>query len=167
MDGCTTAPHVFKLESAKELQRVYEFRDITPDVSQQSKDEPSHRVLALDCEMIYTTQGIELARLSVVNTFREAVLDVIVQVKGSVIDYNTRWSGIESQTYASVNKVSLEEAQNRLIELMGPQTALAGHSLENDLKALRIIYTRCIDTCILYLHPRGFPYRYSLQRLTR
>jgi RNA exonuclease 1 len=124
------------------------------------------KLLALDCEMIYTIEGMELARLSVVDENLKTVLDVMVQT-AEVLDYNSRFSGITPESYEQATRLSLAQAQLRLMELMGPQTILVGHSLENDLKAMHATYKRCIDTCILYPHPRGLPYKMSLQRLTR
>lgn len=43
--------------------------------------------------------------------------------------------------------------------------ALLGHSLDSDLKALKICHTKCLDSSILYPHPRGFPFRLKLKEL--
>jgi hypothetical protein len=37
--------------------------------------------------------------------------------------------------------------------------------LDSDLKALRMTHTQCVDTAILFPHPRGFPYRIKLKEL--
>jgi hypothetical protein len=37
----------------------------------------------------------------------------------------------------------------------GPTSILVGHSLESDLKALRSCHPLCIDTALVYHHPRG------------
>ncbi|KAF8697258.1 hypothetical protein AX14_001396, partial [Amanita brunnescens Koide BX004] len=44
---------------------------------------------------------------------------------------------------------------------------LLGHSLESDLKALKISHPFCIDTAIIYHHPRGRPLKPGLAWLTR
>jgi RNA exonuclease 1 len=44
---------------------------------------------------------------------------------------------------------------------------LIGHSLESDLKALKICHPRCIDTALLYHHPRGRPLKPGLAWLTK
>ena len=44
---------------------------------------------------------------------------------------------------------------------------LLGHSLESDLKALKISHPFCIDTAITYHHPRGRPLKPGLAWLTR
>ena len=49
----------------------------------------------------------------------------------------------------------------------GPTSILVGHSLESDLRALRICHPRCIDTAIIYHHPRGRPLKPGLAWLTK
>ncbi|KAF8626807.1 hypothetical protein AX17_006464 [Amanita inopinata Kibby_2008] len=44
---------------------------------------------------------------------------------------------------------------------------LLGHSLESDLKALKISHPYCIDTALIYHHPRGRPLKPGLAWLTR
>lgn len=47
------------------------------------------------------------------------------------------------------------------------ETILVGHSLENDLLALKISHDLVIDTAILYKHPRGASYKTALRVLAR
>jgi RNA exonuclease 1 len=42
-----------------------------------------------------------------------------------------------------------------------------GHSLENDLRALKLVHERCVDTALLFPHPRGLPYKNSLKHLAK
>jgi len=49
----------------------------------------------------------------------------------------------------------------------GPTSILVGHSLESDLKALRICHPLCIDTALVYHHPRGRPLKPGLAWLTK
>ncbi|KAF8629302.1 hypothetical protein AX15_003519 [Amanita polypyramis BW_CC] len=44
---------------------------------------------------------------------------------------------------------------------------LLGHSLESDLKALKISHPYCVDTALIYHHPRGRPLKPGLAWLTR
>ena len=37
--------------------------------------------------------------------------------------------------------------------------------MDSDLKALHMTHTQCVDTAILFPHPRGFPYRIKLKEL--
>ncbi|OAX78044.1 hypothetical protein ACJ72_07650, partial [Emergomyces africanus] len=57
-------------------------------------------------------------------------------------------------------------ARDLLFQLIQPETPLIGHALENDLNACRIIHPTIVDTALLYPHPGGLPYRFSLRALT-
>jgi len=52
-------------------------------------------------------------------------------------------------------------------EYINSNTILIGHALENDLKTLRMIHTRCVDTAILFPHRAGPPYRRALRDLAK
>lgn len=45
------------------------------------------------------------------------------------------------------------------------KTILIGHSLESDLKALKIIHSMVVDTSVLYPHNEGPPYKRRLKAL--
>jgi hypothetical protein len=59
--------------------------------------------------------------------------------------------------------VTLAQAQVAFLRLVSAETVLVGHGLENDLRALKITHTRCVDTSVLYAHPKGFPLRYKIR----
>lgn len=111
-------------------------------------------LLAVDCEMVRTSVGLELARLSVVDAEGRALLDELVRPARPVLDYNTRWSGLTAESLAGVTTTQ-EEARARLLGLMRRDTVLVGHSLENDLLALRLCHARVLDTAILFPPGRG------------
>lgn len=55
--------------------------------------------------------------------------------------------------------------QVALLRLLSADTILVGHSLDSDLRALRLVHSACVDTALLYPHPRGFPMRLKLKKL--
>lgn len=57
--------------------------------------------------------------------------------------------------------------QEIFLQLVHRETILVGHSLENDLLALKISHRLVIDTAVLYKHSRGSTYKLSLRVLTR
>lgn len=63
-------------------------------------------------------------------------------------------------------RTRIEQVQEKLIQLITPETILVGHSLENDLKALKIFHDKVIDTALVFEHPRGPPAKPSLRYLT-
>lgn len=57
--------------------------------------------------------------------------------------------------------------QEDFLKLVYRETILVGHSLENDLLALKICHSLVIDTAILYKHPRGATHKTALRVLAR
>lgn len=121
-------------------------------------------VIAMDCEMVMTEFGLELARASMVNEEGEVLLDVLVRPDNLIVDYLTKFSGITAELLRDVN-TTFRQAQRQVAALIGPATVLVGHSLENDLNSLKIIHDRIIDTSEIYPHPRGPPAKLSLSML--
>ncbi|OZJ02347.1 hypothetical protein BZG36_04387 [Bifiguratus adelaidae] len=135
------------------------------DTADPSIPDGSHAldIIALDCEMGYTTIGMELIRLSVIDMKEEAVLDTLVRPTHPVLDLNSRFSGVTSLDGA----IEFHLARQKLMALLQKSTIIIGHGLENDLRALRLLHGRVIDTVKLYPHPGGLPYRHSLKNLAR
>jgi DNA polymerase III epsilon subunit-like protein len=186
--GCTKAnTHVFKVSEVKRLASILQFKT-TPPQPGKGALEP----VSIDCEMGYTTLGMEMVRLTAVSWPEgRDLLDVLVRPTGEVLDLNTRFSGITPQHYASAKpydgsassskppsadekgKTSLSlqlvnspaEARELLLNLLQPETPLIGHAIDNDLNVCRIIHPSVIDTVLLYPHPRGLPVRIGLKAL--
>lgn len=188
--GCTRAEtHVFKVSEAKRLASILQFQT-TPSQPGKGPLEP----VSIDCEMGYTTLGLELIRLTAVSWPKgSTLLDVLVRPMGEVLDLNTRFSGVTQQHYASTIPYgtsmpnthspaadetkktnpplqlvqSPAEARELLLKLLQPETPLIGHAIDNDLNACRIIHPTVIDTVLLYPHPKGLPIRLSLKALVQ
>lgn len=123
-------------------------------------------VLAMDCEMVMTGPNeFSLARISIVNWDGDVVLDRLVKPDKPVTNYVTQYSGITEEMLKPVT-TTLEDIQNALLDLITPQTVLVGHSLDSDLKALRLTHPFIVDTTIIFPHPRGPPLKSSLKYLT-
>ena len=185
--GCTqTSTHVFKISEPKRLALVMPFKETPPKLLTPG---PSIAV-CFDCEMGYTTLGLELIRLTATAWPNgEEILDVLVRPLGEVLDLNSRFSGVWPKDYA--NAVSDERtsmnganvckdneqrlrivespsiARDLLFEHLTPETPLIGHALENDLNAVRIIHPSIVDTVLLFPHPRGLPVRFGLKTLMK
>lgn len=108
-----------------------------PEEEEAGESGKFRKVLGLDCEMCLTEDGSELARLSLVNQRGEKVYDKLVKPKKPIIDYLTRFSGLTEEILKDVT-TTLEDVQKDLSELIDYQTILLGHSLESDLKVLKV-----------------------------
>ncbi|RLN66859.1 hypothetical protein BBJ28_00007752 [Nothophytophthora sp. Chile5] len=122
-------------------------------------------LLALDCEMCRTTKGVELTRLTLIDSGEQVLLDEYVRPKNPIVDYCTQYSGITCDIMEATT-MRLAEIQQRFLELVPAEAILVGHSIENDLQALRVLHRRVIDTTTIYPHPKGPPFRSALRFLT-
>ncbi|EDV23313.1 uncharacterized protein TRIADDRAFT_28004, partial [Trichoplax adhaerens] len=125
-----------------------------------------NNVYALDCEMCYTANGIELCRVTMVDHNAEVVYDSLVRPSSRIIDYNTRFSGITESDMNGIN-VTLRDAQAIILSYVYENTIIVGHGLENDLISLKLIHKMIVDTALVFPHRRGLPYKRSLKNLAR
>ncbi|CAI5453931.1 unnamed protein product [Caenorhabditis angaria] len=120
------------------------------------EDPRSRSIYALDCEMVSTLEGLALARLSVVNSDGNLALDVRVKPPTKVVDPMTEFSGLTLEDIEAAED-DLQSCQQKFFELVNSETILIGHSLESDLKALRLVHYNIIDTAILYKTGKNKP----------
>ncbi|KAI8831579.1 ribonuclease H-like domain-containing protein [Chytridium lagenaria] len=139
--GCCVGPHVFKEADFDALNRKIPFT-VLPDIAPEEKG-----VVACDCEMSYTSGGMELTRVTVIDLAGNLLLDELVKTTFPIIDFNTEWSGITTLDNAVHDLVSIKK---KLATLISKSTIIIGHGLENDLNALRISHTAVIDTAALF-----------------
>lgn len=128
---------------------------------------PVSPMYALDCEMCETDIGMELTRVTVVDTTGAVVYDQLVKPQSTIINYLTEFSGITPEMLQSETCILADVQHALLSRFLFADTVLVGHSLTSDLRALRIVHLRVADSAILYPHQRGFPFRTSLKYLTK
>lgn len=62
---------------------------------EKPKNKPIERAICLDCEMCYTTLGMELIRITATAfPSGEVVVDALVRPRGGILDLNSRYSGV-------------------------------------------------------------------------
>lgn len=187
--GCAAAPsHVFKVSEAKRLALIMPF-EATPSKGDEVSTTPKTAV-CFDCEMCYTTQGLELVRLTATSWPQgKALVDVLVRPQGEIIDLNSRYSGVWPNDFANAipydpDKEGTDDndamaakpprivpspshARSLLFHHLDPGTPLIGHAIDNDLNATRVIHPSIIDTVLLYPHHKGLPIRFGLKVLVK
>jgi RNA exonuclease 1 len=149
-------------------------------------------IFALDCEMCFTGCGLELTKVTIIRSDGRMHYQTFVRPEHDIVDYNTRFSGITEKDLTGItssrrsstastagsktiykdaynnNTVkTLKEVQNDILKFIFNDTLLVGHSIDNDLRALKLIHKTIIDTSISFPHFYGLPYRRSLKSLTK
>ena len=88
--------------------------------------------------MLFTTQGLELCKVTVVGIDGRLVYETIIRPDDLIVDYNTRFSGVTARDLKRGSVKSLKDVQNDLLGFINANTILIGHGLENDLRALKV-----------------------------
>lgn len=140
-------------------EQLGEYRELPEKV------ENSLSIIGIDCEMIKTTKGDEVARISAVNDQGETVIDEFLRPLGEVEDYRTQVSGITPEKVSDSSLYTSNQAVEILQKVADQHTILVGHSLENDLRAMKIIHDRVIDTALIYNRDARYPNKPSLSKL--
>ncbi|XP_011551716.3 RNA exonuclease 1 homolog [Plutella xylostella] len=158
-DGCCVAPyHVYEYVDYENLKGY--IRTLPPE-----REMEDYGIYSLDCEMCYTTNGLDLTRITVIDASCKVIYETLVKPLHPIIDYNTRYSGITEEQMTGV-RTTLLDVQATLLTMFNSKTILIGHSLESDFKALKLIHDTVIDTSVLFPHKMGPPYKRALRNLS-
>lgn len=111
------------------------------------------RVIGIDCEMCETTDPVggtkdqnALIRLSIINGEEangnhETILDTLVNPQAPITDIRSVIHGIVETQLQSV-QFTLRHAQSALAQLCSDRTIIVGHSVHNDLRALKFLHSK-------------------------
>merc|ERR1719362_496372 len=100
--------------------------------------------------MLFTTHGLQLCKVTVVGIDGRLVYETIIRPDDTIIDYNTRFSGVTAR--------DLKRGNNSVKSLKGVQ---------NDLRALKLVHMTVIDTSLVFPHYYGMPFRRSLKSIVQ
>jgi len=154
-DGCQVAK--------AHVTDTLDYNNIRGFVSTIDKNGPG-RVFALDCEMCNTTKGNELTRVTVIDYTGETCYESLVKPDNPIVDYNTRFSGITAEDMVGVT-TNIRDVQAHLLLKFEAKDILIGHSLESDMRALKLIHSTVVDTSVVFPHKMGPPFKRALKTL--
>ena len=89
-EGCERGPHVFYESDPEDLHRRHGFTFTRPPISAEYPDirggteDSAYDIVALDCEMVYSTGGMRVARVSVVDGAGREIFDEIIRMDDGV-----------------------------------------------------------------------------------
>lgn len=158
--SCITPSNIQFLHTI-ELKHLFDtsiFIDSTPELVDFSGFKRftklgSHFLLSLDCEMATTTEGKEVGRVTLVTADGHTLYDKIVKPTNTILNYETQYSGLTKEIVD--RGIAFDQVQTELCNLVGYDTMLLGHGIENDLAALKFWHDKIIDTSYLFLNPEG------------
>ncbi|EYC18690.1 hypothetical protein Y032_0026g1313 [Ancylostoma ceylanicum] len=93
------------------------------------------------------------------------VFDTLVKPKNEITDYLTKFSGITPALMEPVT-TTVEDVQEVIRAVLPPDAILCGHSLEFDLRAMRMAHPYCIDIGLIYNLSGTGRIKTSLKNLT-
>lgn len=131
---------------------------------QKGEEEGQGKVFALDCEMVNTTVGSELCRVTMIDYTGTTCYESLVMPENHIVDHNTRFSGIKPEDLLGVT-TRLRDVQAQLLFKIDAKDILIGHSLESDLRAMRLLHNTVVDTSVVFPHKRGPPFKRALRTL--
>lgn len=133
----------------------YEEEWIVTKCSKKSRIMKSTKLIAVDCEMVLCEDGTEaLVKVCAVDRNLQVKLDAVVNPKKAIADYRTEITGISATDLDGVT-CSLPDVQESMKKLLSHGTILVGHSLNNDLQALKVDHARVIDTSYIFKYANG------------
>ncbi|ORD97710.1 YFE9 [Hepatospora eriocheir] len=113
-----------------------------------------YSLIALDCEMVETEIGVEVGKIAILDKNGSLIYNKIVKPNNLIIDYRTDYSGLTKKSF-ELDFISYKMLIEDLQEIIGTNTIVVGHGLENDLGTLKFYTTNVIDTAYLFINSLG------------
>ncbi|KAL7774644.1 hypothetical protein CFE70_005558 [Pyrenophora teres f. teres 0-1] len=151
---CMYHPGIYDKATKSDLDRIYQFHLTPPAYAGQNRT--PRAAVAIDCEMGTARTGdSELIRISAIDYFTgEVLVNNLVEPDLPMQNLNTQYSGV---TFGQLNRdvraghclKGKSGAREALWRFVGPDTFIVGHGVNNDLRALRLIHPRVVDSYLV------------------
>lgn len=153
--------HLFSYSRFVQSQTTFDVSEF--DTFLKPKVKSLYFLVALDCEMMICKTGKQVGRVSMLDHTGSVIYHTFVKPASPVVDYLEQYSGLNAKN--TRDGVSLERLRSDLLGIIGTDTYVLGHGIENDLEALNLYTENVIDTSYLYLNTDG--YKVKLCELSR
>lgn len=132
------------------------------------------RAIAVDCEMGSGRYGSnELILICVVDFLTgEILINKLVGPSSRIFDWRTRYSGVRREHMIRAEMIGdtlngWRGARAELWKYMDENTVLIGHSLNNDLDAIKLAHHNIVDSSILAENAVGIGPKWGLKRMCK
>jgi RNA exonuclease 1 len=153
---CTSDVHRLREYQPGHLQRLYQLYPTPPSYNAKQENRPLRDAVSIDCEMGTAVIGDpELIRVSAIDYYTgEVLVNNLVATDQPMQHLNTKYSGVTwgQMNHALRTRKTLDGkagARNALWRFVGPHTILVGHGVSNDLRAMRWIHPRVVDSLMI------------------
>ena len=99
--------------------------------------------------MCITAKGSEVTQIAIVDETMHCIYKTYIKPANPILDYVTTYSGITAEILRDVT-TTLAQVIKHINDILPPQAVFVGHSLENDLRCLKLYHDKVIDTATLY-----------------
>lgn len=137
-----------------------------PGWLETSPRDGEQKIFALDCEFVSGKSLFIMARVSLIDYDKNVVFDEFIKPLEPVVDYKTHLSGVTREISENAT-VSFPEIQQKFLDTISSNDILIGHSLESDLKMMKVKHPRIVDTAYCYHAQYGPPSRPGLKFLAK
>lgn len=120
-------------------------------------------LVSIDLEMVCSARGKEVGRVSILDHNGTILYDKFVKSDYPVVDYCTEYSGLTEELLKE--GITNEEMKEEICNIIGRDTVILGHGLDNDLAALEMHHDLIIDTSYIFINTESR--RVSLKQLAK
>ncbi|EQB60287.1 rna exonuclease [Vairimorpha apis BRL 01] len=133
-----------------------------PNKNSTFNNNSNYFLVSLDIEMVTTVNGKNIGRITILDHLGNNIYDQYVKPLDLVVNYETEFSGLTKENVS--NGITIDQMKSDISCIIGKNTYILGHGLENDLTVLRMYHSKLIDTSYLFLSTSSR--RVSLKQLS-
>ena len=145
---------------------------LNPIVTEEIKNDPcviitsnlphsKHNLLVLETERVVTSLGVEVRKITLLDSFGRIIMNEYIKVSGERT-INNHFNPTNQFAHSNMNGI-----RRKLRKIIGNNTVLLGFSILYDTRALKIHCDRLADTGVLFRSDIGFSFPFGkLRELT-